>query len=164
MAGRWRKAAVASQTTLLVYFQMCMWLPLGAWNNQHTFPVLQSPRAAMGPVAIGLGTVLLIIGTSLRIRPLMWVGAVGHFGWWIAQALTIWPPYIWGASERYAAMYDRVWGRTTKVLPSWGEHLAPDGMHVFIQALLVAVLVTTIATLQIGRPAPFRRSATRVSP
>lgn len=156
MAGHWRKAAVASQTVLFVYFQICMWLPLGAWNNQHTFPVVHSARAAIGPAAIGLGTVLLIIGTRLRIRLLMLVGAVGHFGWWIAQALTIWPPYIWGASQRYAEMYERVWGRTTKVLPRWGDHLPPDAMHFFIQALLVAVLVTTTATLLRDRTEPLR--------
>jgi hypothetical protein len=151
--GKWRNAAITSQITLLIYFEICMWLPLGAWNNQHTFPILDSLQAAIVPAAIGLGTVLLIIGTTLRIQPLVWAGVLGHFGWWTAQAITIWPPYIWGASERYAAMYDRVWGRTTKVLPSWGEHLAPDAMHLCIQALLVAVLVTTVATSLRDRPA-----------
>jgi hypothetical protein len=44
-------------------------------------------------------------------------------------------PYILGASPQSATMYARVWGRTTKLLPNFGIHLAPDAMHIFIDVL-----------------------------
>ncbi|MGE5113964.1 MAG: hypothetical protein ACM3JB_24140 [Acidobacteriaceae bacterium] len=148
MDSRWRKAALVSQSLLLIYFEICTWIPLGAWNGQWAYPEEQSFSTSIGPLAIGLGTAVLIVATALRIRWLMWIGIIGHSTWFIAQATSIWPPYFVGASPQYAAMYSRVWGRTTKILPSWGDHLAPDAMHVFIQVLLLALLVATIAVLR----------------
>lgn len=151
MDSRWRSAALGSQGLLLVYFETCMWFPLGAWNDQWQYPVQHSFSTSLGPLVIGLGTALLILATALRIRWLMWIGVIGHGMWFVAQAASIWPPYFVGASPQYAIMYSRVWGRTTKILPSWGKHLAPDAMHVFIQVLLIAVLVATIAMLRTTR-------------
>lgn len=34
-----------------------------------------------------------------------------------------------------------------KILPSFGNHVAPDGMHLMIQVLLVAALITGVAGL-----------------
>ena len=39
-------------------------------------------------------------------------------------------------------------GRTTKVLPSFGTHLAPDGMHLVISVLIVASMVTGLIALR----------------
>lgn len=152
MHDRWRKSALISQSTLLVYFQICMWLPLGNWNGTYHFPV-QSVKTAPFPIAVGLGTILLIVATLLRVRWLMWVGVVGHLAWFSAQALTLWPPYIFGASPQYAAMYSRAWGTTTRLLPNWGNHLAPDAMHLLIQMALIAVLIATVVTLLSSRKA-----------
>jgi hypothetical protein len=143
MYSRWQRFALASQVSLFIYFQACMWLPLYAWNDIWSFPPQHSLQSSIGPLAIGFGTGLLIAATIWRIHWLMWIGVLGHFLWFITQASTIWPPYIVGASEAYASTYHRVWGQTTKLLPSWGNHLAPDGMHILIQGLLVAVLSST---------------------
>ncbi len=144
MYCRWRKAALIFQSLLLIYFQICMWLPLGAWNHQWSFPVQHKFATSIAPIAIGLGTALLILATALQVRWLMWVGIAGHSLWFVSQAMTIWPPYLFGATAEYAAMYHRVWERTTSLLPNWGNHLAPDAMHVLIQVLLLAVLISTI--------------------
>jgi hypothetical protein len=147
MYSRWQRFALASQVSLLVYFQTCMWLPLHSWNNNWSFPTQNSLQSSIGPLAIGFGTGLLIAATIWRIHWLMWIGVLGHFLWFITQAASLWPPYIVGASEAYASMYHRVWGQTTKLLPSWGNHLAPDGMHILIQGLLLAVLSSTVVVL-----------------
>lgn len=146
MNVRWRKSALIAQSALLFYFQICMWLPLDGWNGAEHFPV-QTIKTALLPVAIGLGTALLLFATLLQVRWLMWVGVIGHFAWFTAQAATLWPPYVFGASPDYAAMYGRVWGRNTKLLPSWGNHLAPDAMHFFIQLLLGVTLATAFFAL-----------------
>ena len=49
-------------------------------------------------------------------------------------------PYILGASPQYAEMYARVFGRTTKLLPNFGNHLATDAMHILIDVFVIAVI------------------------
>jgi hypothetical protein len=39
-------------------------------------------------------------------------------------------------------------GPTTKVLPSFGNHVAPDGMHFLIHVFLVAAFVTGVFALR----------------
>lgn len=41
-------------------------------------------------------------------------------------------------------MYARIFGRTTKLLPNFGNHLAPDAMHIFIDVFLVALIATLV--------------------
>ncbi len=118
MYSGWRKAALISQTFLLIYFQMCMWLPLGAWNDQWSFPVRRSFTTSIAPIAIGVGTGLLILATRVRLRWLMWVGIVGHGLWFISQAMSIWPPYVFGASAEYSAMYHRIWSERQSYYPT----------------------------------------------
>jgi hypothetical protein len=45
-------------------------------------------------------------------------------------------------------MYARVWGRTTELLPNFGNHLAPDAMHIFIDVFVIAVIVTLVSYLR----------------
>ena len=42
-------------------------------------------------------------------------------------------------------MQRRVFGRSIPWLPACGNHPAPDAMHIVIQVLLVAMLMTTVA-------------------
>ena len=60
--------------------------------------------------------------------------------WPLLHIYSLWVPYVFGASPQYAKMYERVWGRTTKLLPNFGNHLAPDAMHVFIDPACAVVL------------------------
>jgi hypothetical protein len=58
--------------------------------------------------------------------------------WLVMQIQSWWLPYILGTDR----------GPTTKVLPSFGHHVAPDGMHFMIHVLLVGALVTGFAGLR----------------
>ena len=53
-----------------------------------------------------------------------------------------------GASPQYAGMYARVFGRTTKLLPNFGNHLAPDAMHILIDVFVIAVIGTVVPYLR----------------
>ncbi len=79
-----------------------------------------------------------------RIRALLWLGLIGDTVWLVLHGGSLWTPYIRGASPEYAQMYARVFGRTTKLLPNFGNHLAPDAMHIFIDVFLLAVIVTLV--------------------
>lgn len=48
-------------------------------------------------------------------------------------------------------MYARVFSRTTKLLPSYRTHFAPDGMHIVLDMFLLAVSVTIVWQLLVMR-------------
>lgn len=77
----------------------------------------------------------------------MWVGAVGYTAWFYLQLQTWWVPYLFGASEHWQEIYHRVFAHSTKILPSFGNHLAPDAMHLVIQLLLLVIITSLIVGL-----------------
>ena len=74
--------------------------------------------------------------------------------WLGMQIQSWWLPYIIGTDVKWQLDYAQ--GPTTKVLPSFGNHVAPDGMHFVIHALLVAGLMTGVAGLRQIKLAPRR--------
>jgi hypothetical protein len=142
------RAAIAAQVVLLVYFELCILVPLGKWNDQPGISVAFSSGNTILGAAIGGAQLLLLIGTVQRLKPLMWFGLLGDTVWFLLHIYSLWIPYIFGASPQYAKMYARVWGRTTKLLPNFGTHLAPDAMHIFIDVFAIAVIATLVSYLR----------------
>lgn len=141
-------AAMTAQVVLLAYFELCVLIPLGRWNDQPGNNVAFSSGNIILGAAIGGAQLLLLIGTIWRLKPLLWFGLLGDTVWLLLHIYSLWVPYIFGASPQYARMYARVWGRTTKLLPNFGNHLAPDAMHIFIDVFVIAVIVTLVAYLR----------------
>ena len=141
------RAAITAQIVLLVYFELCILIPLGRWNDQPGMSLLSSGNLIMG-AAIGGAQLLLMIGTLWRVKPLLWFGLLGDTVWLFLHIDSLWVPYIFGASPQYAKMYARVWGGTTKLLPNFGNHLAPDAMHILIDGFVLAVIVTLVQYLR----------------
>lgn len=81
----------------------------------------------------------------------MWTGLAFHSVWLSLQILGWWVPYLFGATPQHMDMYNRVFARTYKVLPSFPNHPAPDAMHFVMQILLLVVVVSSAAAL-LGRP------------
>ena len=138
------RAAITAQVVLLVYFELCVLIRLGRWNDQPGMNVPFSSGNMILGGAIGGAQLLLLIGTIWRVKPLLWFGLLGDAVWLILHAYSLWTPYILGAPPQYAKMYARVFGRTTKLLPNFGNHLAPDAMHIFIDVFVTAVIVTLV--------------------
>jgi hypothetical protein len=147
------KAAITAQAVLLAYFELCILVPLGRWNDQHGFSVSFSPGNMILGGAIGGAQLLLLIGTVRRLKLLLWLGLLGDTVWLLLHIYSLWIPYILGASPQYAKMYARVWGNTTKLLPNFGTHLAPDAMHIFIDVFVIAVIATLVPYLRSLRAA-----------
>ena len=135
------QATLAAQLALLFYFEVCVLIPLGRWNDQPGMAAFRSGNVVMG-AAIGIAQGLLLVGTIWPVKALLWLGLVGDSIWLLLHIQSLWVPYIVGASPEYAQMYARVFSRTTKLLPNFGTHLAPDAMHAFIDVFLVAVIIT----------------------
>ena len=72
--------------------------------------------------------------------------------WLVMQIQSWWVPYILGTEKSWQLAYAQ--GPTTKVLPSFGHHVAPDGMHFLIHVLLVTALITGVAGLRQMKLAP----------
>ena len=151
-------AAITAQVVLLAYFELCILIPLGRWNDQPGNNVAFSTGNMILGGAIGGAQLLLLIGTVGRLKPLLWLGLLGDTIWLLLHIYSLWLPYILGASPQYANMYARVFSRTTKLLPNFGNHLAPDAMHVFIDVFVVAVIVTLVSYLRSLRATGTERS------
>ena len=65
--------------------------------------------------------------------------------WLVLQVQSWWIPYIFGTSRQWQLDYAK--GPTTKLLPSFGNHVAPDGMHLMISIFLIAALITGVSAL-----------------
>jgi hypothetical protein len=141
-------AAITAQVVLLAYFELCILIPLGRWNDQPGISVPFSSGNMILGTAIGGAQLLLLIGTVRRLKLLLWFGLLGDTVWILLHIYSLWIPYILGASPQYAKMYARVFGRTTKLLPNLGNHLAPDAMHIFIDVFVIAVIVTLVSYLR----------------
>jgi|ERR1035438_740000 hypothetical protein len=152
---KYLRISLATQFLLAVYFQLFNWFSLGSWNFQPGFVPLfnsvVSGKIKWGDVGI-LGVFLLpfllfALAYWRRWNRLMWVGAIGYTVWLYLQVQTWWIPYLFGASEQWDEIYHRVFAHTTKILPSIGNHLAPDAMHLTIQLLLLVIVISTIVGL-----------------
>ena len=126
------KASLVMQIVLAIYFEAVVWVPLGAWNNQpgkRLIEVVQSgeaPLAAVGFAGVMLLPVLMFALAYWRQWFwLMWVGLAGYGAWAVLQMQSWWIPYILGADAR-ALRNQKFLERTTKILPSFSNHPAPE--------------------------------------
>jgi hypothetical protein len=85
------------------------------------------------------------------------VAIVATAVWLLVQLISWWPPYIFGASDSWARVYQRAFAESTRVLPKWDNHLPPDALHVALQVLLTGAVVSGLRTLR--TPASSRRPA-----
>ena len=84
---------------------------------------------------------------SRGLRWLMWICTLGYAIWLALQVKTWWVAYAFGASDSWLRVYRRVFSHSTQLLPSFGRHLPPDGMHLVLQVLLTATVVFTVVGL-----------------
>ncbi len=144
------RTALAWQVALAAYMQLISWVPLGQWNFQPccppAFPLFRAGRLtfvdALELLAFLLPLVFFWVGAKLHWKALLWIALIAYAVWLSLQLATWWPPYIFGASPHWARVYERAFARETQLLPRWGDHLPPDGMHLVLQVLLIGSIIT----------------------
>jgi hypothetical protein len=159
------RAAVAVQFILALYFQVILWFPLGAWNNQpgeRLLAVVRSGDGAFAAFAFAFGmllpSLLFLLAYCMRWIWLIWLGLLGNVVWGVMQLQSWWIPYLFGADAR-ALQNQAFLKRTYKILPSSPNHPAPDAMHLVLDALLCFVVIFTLAgLLKIRRKAVLHES------
>jgi len=139
---------------LTAYLWLIASIPLGNWNRQRDETLLPALLGGGGIQAGDLGMLVFVTLPAV----LFWVAYKRNSFWFAIAALTTdvvwlalqiqswWLPYILGTDKRWQLEYAK--GPTTKVLPSFSHHVAPDGMHFVIHVLLVAALITGVAGLR----------------
>ena len=139
---------------LTAYLWVVACIPLGNWNRQRDPQLISALLSGSGialsdlfmMVFVTIPAVLFWIAYQQRR---FWVGvlALGFDVFWLwMQVQSWWIPYLIGTNTRWQLEYAK--GSTTKVLPSFGSHVAPDGMHFVLDILLVAALITGLIALR----------------
>jgi hypothetical protein len=152
---KWLKASLFSQAILALYFQVIQWLPLGRWNSQPGFTpfgVQVIHGNATGQdflllAAFVMPFLVFWVAYSRGLRWLMWLGVLGYGFWLALQIKTWWIAYAFGASDSWLRVYHTVFSRSTQLLPSFGRHLPPDGLHLVLHLLLAIVVVFAVLGL-----------------
>lgn len=151
----WLRVSLFSQAILAGYFQVIQWLPLGGWNYQPGFTPLgveaihgrATVRDVLLMVAFMLPFAAFWYAYAKALRWLMWICTLGYATWLALQIKTWWASYVFGASESWERTYQRVFSHATQLLPSFGRHLPPDGMHLVLQLLLMTVVLSAVVGL-----------------
>lgn len=130
------------------YLWLITFVPLGKWNAQPgphlALTLLAGQRLQAGDVGflvfVSLPAVVFWLAYWRRSF-LLASGALFFDAFWtLMQVQSWWVPYVTGTTKAWQLEYAK--GSTTKVLPSFGNHVAPDGMHLMISVLLVVAIVT----------------------
>jgi hypothetical protein len=150
----WTRRSAWLHWFLTAYLWLTAWFPLGNWNRQGDENLLPQ---LLGGKGLHLDDVFALAFVTTPAL-LFWLGYKYRNFWFAIAALAFdafwgfmqfqswWVPYIFGTNEPWQLKYAQ--GPTTKVLPSFGHHVAPDGMHLAIHVLLVLAFVTGIVALR----------------
>jgi hypothetical protein len=79
---------------------------------------------------------------SALLGQLTLVGVLATAAWRGLEIWAWWVPYIFGAPQQWARVYERTFAQATSILPRRDGDLPPDAVHVELQILLVAALIT----------------------
>ena len=142
-------------------------VPLGNWNRQAGELLLPAMLKGHGVGVADLATLVFIslpavfCWIAYRRRSMWFAGLALMFDavWLWMQIQSWWVPYVLGTPSAWQVRYQH--GPTTKVLPSIGSHLAPDGLHFTIHLLLVGAIVTAaFGVRQLAGRRPLGQAAT----
>jgi hypothetical protein len=147
---------------LTAYLWVVACIPLGNWNRQRDPQLIPALLSGSGITVSDLLTLAFVTIPAV----LFWLtyqqrrfgvgvlALVFDVFWLWMQVQSWWIPYLFGTNTRWQLEYAK--GPTTKVLPSFGRHVAPDGMHFVIGILLVGALITGVIALRELKKAKIR--------
>ncbi|HWZ02339.1 MAG TPA: hypothetical protein VNX40_01945 [Mucilaginibacter sp.] len=136
-----RLFAIALSVLLLIYHQVTTWVPVFPWNDtkQYSRKELLAEAGSNG-LLMGCGAVCLIMGNTgfyyyypLIYYPFLLSGE--FFQWWL--------PYF---SEKFAASrvnfdYEKLFSRTTKLIPHKPGKRTPDANHMVLHSITVITVI-----------------------
>ncbi len=137
------KLATVCTGSLFLYYEVYRWVPLGKWNGQFKFPVINDQ---FYPDLI-IGLLLLWFAWSFATRGTvgMWTAAALLALWVVIHLFDWWIPYARSLPQNIGRYH--FYQQRTQVLPALGYHYPPDGGHAVLDFILfptcfIAVLAT----------------------
>ncbi len=150
----WIRRSLWIHCSMSAYLWLIAWFPLGNWNRQTDENLLPQVLEGKGLHADDIAALAFVTAPALlfwlcyRYRK-FWFGvaalAVDAF-WAFMQIQSWWIPYLFGTNLEWQIRYAH--GPTTKVLPSFGNHVAPDAMHFVIHVFLLGAMITGVLGLR----------------
>lgn len=135
-----QKFAATLLGTLFLYYEIFRWMPLGRWNWQFRFPVVNDqfyPDLVIGALLLWFAwsVVMSRRGGVIAASALLTLWSVVHlFDWWI--------PYLKDLpqnADRFSFYQSH-----TQILPVVGHHYPPDAGHAVLDLLLYPTCVATL--------------------
>jgi hypothetical protein len=139
-AHSWIEWAMISQAVLAIYLQVVEWIPLGRWNN-----VANGNGQASQDVVLAILQLAIFIFYWRRWHWPMLAGIGLYVLWLYLEISSWWVPYFRGASPQFMKFYEHWFANTYKFLPAIDGHPIPDAEHTIILALLLTVLLCSVA-------------------
>jgi hypothetical protein len=134
--------AATLAVVLAAYLLITDWVDLAPWNNVDDLPIRQKALISLAnysPLLFIAFAVAqpsrLLVGLALIVGV---IDLVMHVAYW-------WLPYLRGATDAERAERARLFGGTTKFLPSIGDHPIPNAQHVVVGLLMVAMVAMSVA-------------------
>jgi hypothetical protein len=140
---------------LAAYVFMIAAVPLGRWNDAGSdalLPMLAQGRAppvgdVVQTVAGAVPWALILLASRMRVVALAVCALAFDVVWGIMHYLSWWSPYVTGHAKAWQIAYAN--GPTLKLLPSFHGHIAPDGMHLVLDILLLAAFLSGLSALRL---------------
>jgi hypothetical protein len=139
------KLATVCTGTLFLYYEVYRWVPLGKWNWQFKFPVINDQFYP--DLIIGLLLIWFAWSFATRRTVGMWTAAALLTLWVVIHLFDWWIPYARSLPQNIGRYH--FYQQRTQVLPALGHHYPPDGGHAVLDFILFPTcLIAVLATIR----------------
>jgi hypothetical protein len=136
------RIATAATGALSVYYTVFRWVPLGRWNWQFRWPVVNDQFYP--DIVISSLLVLFVVAFHRRWIPVMWIATVLFTFWAVVHLFDWWIPYAQDSVNNYPRY--SFYAPHTQVLPVIGHHYPPDGAHAVLDFLVYPTWLLALLT------------------
>jgi hypothetical protein len=134
---------LVTQLLLVAYHQATTLFDLYPFNNVRDYSVKERLTECL---INGITMIMPFIGFYLHVAWMMMAAIIIYPALLIAEYFNWWQPYLFGASEPWQKVYDRLFRSTIIVLPAVKKNPVPNLEHLILHGLtLITCIVTYIS-------------------
>jgi hypothetical protein len=134
---------LVTQLLLVAYHQATTLFDLYPFNNVRDYTVKERLTECL---INGITMIMPFIGFYFHVAWMMMAAIIIYPALLIAEYFNWWQPYLFGASEPWQKVYDRLFRSTIIVLPAVKKNPVPNLEHLILHGLtLITCIVTYIS-------------------
>jgi hypothetical protein len=134
---------LVTQLLLVAYHQATTLFDLYPFNNVRDYSVKERLTECL---INGITMIMPFIGFYFHVAWMMMAAIIIYPALLIAEYFNWWQPYLFGASEPWQKVYDRLFRSTIIVLPAVKKNPVPNLEHLILHGLtLITCIVTYIS-------------------